>query len=349
MRCNRGPLHAAGWSVLVAAALSLAPPQDANDAATATLTYQPCEDWAFILPKETWLSAKDACGIPHAGGASGFACERTGEMALEVDTNGDGKYDERVKGAGGFAKLRGKDAEGNAIQYAVRFKFQDGGYVWSPSGVLSGKIKGQLLRLVDQNGNGEYDDYGVDAMILGASDAACFLSRVVNIDGELYSFEVDAKGTEAKVSPFAGESGELDLASKFQSKGTLISAVVQSGETSFNVADAKSGLKVPVGTYELVAGFVEKQGETCWIKKGKSRSIEVTGGSDVVVAWGGPVVAEFDYKVDGEEIRVPPEVHFYGQTGEEYHSFRPEAKSPKILVTDKATGKLVASGRFGGC
>jgi hypothetical protein len=269
-------------------------------------------------------------------------------MALEVDTNGDGKYDERVKGARGFAKLRGKDAAGNALQYAVRFKFEDG-YKWSPAGVMAGKVKGQLLRLIDQNGNGEYDDYGVDAMIVGSSEAACFLSKVVNLGGELYSFSVDAAGAKVEVAPFVGETGEIDLASQFKSNGTLVAAVVRSGEMSFDAAQAKTGLKVPAGTYELVAGFVEKAGETCWIKKGKSRPIEVAAGADVAVAWGGPIVAEFEYKVSDETITVPPDVKFYGQTGEEYHSFRPEAKSPKILVTDKATGKLVASGRFGGC
>jgi hypothetical protein len=354
MRCHPAPLHAVGWATLVAASLSLAPAalepvQDASDANSTTLTYQACEEWSFILPRETWFSAADVCGVPHAGGAKGFACEKTGTMALEVDTNGDGKLDERVKGARGFAKLRGKDAQGMPLEYAVRFKFDDDAYQWSPSGVMTGKIKGQLLRLIDQNGNGEYDDYGVDAMIVGSSEAACFLSKVVNLGGELVSFEVDAGGGKVSVAPYTGETGQIDLASQFKSNGTLIAAVIQGGGHSFNVADARNGLKVPVGTYELVAGFVQKGGETCWIKKGKSHPIEVSSGADVQVAWGGPIVAEFDYSVADEEIRVPPDVKFYGQTGEEYHSFLPEAKSPKILVTDKKTGKLVASGRFGGC
>ena len=46
---------------------------------------------------------------------------------------------------------------------------------------------------------------------------------------------------------------------------------------------------------------------------------------------------------------MPPNVSFYGTAGEEYHSFWPEAKSPKIIVTDKKTRKELTSGRFGGC
>jgi hypothetical protein len=347
LRFRHGSLLAAG----LASAVGLAnggPADDSQSDNSTTLAYQPCPEWAFVLPKETWLAADEVCGIPHSGNVKGFAVEQTGVMALEIDTNGDGELDARIKGDRGFAKLRGKDSQGNPIFYAVRFKFEER-YKWAPAGVMAGKIKGQTLRLIDQNGNGEYDDYGVDAMIVGGGNAACFLSKVVNLGGDLYDFKVSTDGSKVEVQPFAGESGVLDLASKFSSNGTLIAAVLVSGDTSFNVADGKTGMKLPVGKYELFSGFVEKAGETCWIKKGKSRPIEVASGANLTVAWGGPVFAEFGYQISGEQITVPPDVHFYGQTGEEYHSFRPEAKSPKILVTDKATGKLVASGRFGGC
>lgn len=349
MRIHRGLLPTAGLAVLTAVSFARADGDASADENATTLAYQPCPEWSFILPKETWIDAESSCGVPHARDTAGFATERTGVMALEVDTNGDGKLDEKVKGARGFAKLRGETSDGKPFSYAVRFKFEGTSYKWSAAGLMTGKIHGQTIKLIDQNGNGEYDDYGADAMIIGSSPAASFLSRVVNLGGELFDLDVTADGTKLSVKPYEGETGTLDLQSKFQSNGTLVSAVVLSGDNSFDLAGAGTGLLVPAGKYELTSGFVEKAGETCWIRRGKAATLDVRRGTKLSLEWGAAVVAEFDYKVEGDEITVQPNVAFFGQAGEEYHSFRPEAKSPKLLITDKATGKLVASGRFGGC
>ena len=49
-----------------------------------------------------------------------------------------------------------------------------------------------------------------DAMTVGASKGASFLSEVVSLDGRLYRLEVAADGTDAAVTPWEGESGKLD-------------------------------------------------------------------------------------------------------------------------------------------
>jgi hypothetical protein len=350
MRFHRGPLAAAGLLALASTPLAVAS-DDARPGADdrATLSYQAQENWSIILPRETWHAADPYCGIAHANDEQGFATEQTGVMALEIDTNGDGKLDDKVKGARGYAKLRGKTEAGDAFTYAVRFKFEGKAFKWAPSGAMVGKLKGQVFKVIDQDGDGTYDDYGIDAMVIGSTDAASFLSKVVNVGGELFELEINADGSQVTTKPYQGESGILDLASGFTSNGTLVAAVVASGDLSFNVADAALGMRVPAGSYELASGFVEKAGETVWSRRGKSTSIDVKAGETRRLEWGGPIVAEFDYKVSGETITVQPDVKFYGAFGEEYFQFWPEAKSPKILVTDKATGKLVASGRFGGC
>lgn len=348
MRFHRGAIWAAGACALAGAAFVSPTDADATASSSATLTFQAVSDWSFILPREQWFSAGDHVGAPHAGDPSGFLAEQSGVMALELDTNGDGKLDAKVKGSAGFAKLRAKSAEGKTLDYAVRIKF-DGGYKWAPSGVMSGKLLGQVVRLIDQNGNGRYDDFGQDAIAIGATSATSFLSKVVNVDGALYNIAVAADGSRIDATPYVGETGTLDLVSQYVSHGDLLSAVVVNGDLSFNLAGARSGLRVPTGKYELVSGFVKKAGETAWIKRGRATPIVVEASAPASLAWGGPVFAEFDYSRQGDTVVVSPNVAFFGQAGEEYGPFAPEAKSPKILVTDKKTGKLVASGRFGGC
>jgi hypothetical protein len=347
MRLCSGALVAAGACALAGLAF-VSPEEGAPPIQSATLTYQAVPDWSFILPREQWFSAAEHVGVPHAGDAAGFLAEQTGVMALEVDTDGDGELDAKIKGAAGFAKLRAKSAAGAQVDYAVRVKF-DGGYKWTPSGVMTGKLLGQVVRVIDQDGNGRYDDYGSDALVVGAGTAASYLSRVVNIDGALHNLTISADGARIDTTPYTGECGTLDLASKFASRGELLSAVVKNGELSFNLAAARSGMLVPVGKYEFSVGFVKKAGETAWIKRGRSSPLVVEAAALTALEWGGPVFAEFDYSKQGDTVVVSPNVAFYGQAGEEYGPFAPEAKSPKILVTDKKTGKLVASGRFGGC
>ena len=348
MRRAHGPLRTLGLAALLGTSAAALAADEGSSNETATLSYQALPKWSLILPKESWKNADEYCGVPHAGDPGGFAVEQSGLMALEVDTNGDGELDQKIKGAQGFARLRGKDEDGEAFEYAVRFRY-DGGYRWSPGGAMVGKLRGQTIRLIDQNGDGTYDQAGVDALIVGASDAASFLSSVVNLDGELWNLEVSPNGGRASVTPFEGETGTLDLASGFRSQGALASAVVKARELSFELAGAPNGLKVPAGTYELAYGFAVRAGETVHIGKGKTKPIDVRAGEKAELGWGGPIVAEFDYRVRGETITVQADVKFFGKAGEEYVQFKPDAKSPKILVSEKSTGKLLASGRFGGC
>jgi hypothetical protein len=339
----RGSLLTVGLVALSGAAFA-----GTEGAEEATLSYQAFQKWPFILPNETWRRADDYCGVSHAGDPEGFRAEQTGVMALEVDTNGDGKLDDRIKGAYGYTKLRGRDDDGERFTYAVRFKYE-AGYRWSSSCAMVGKLKGQTFKLIDQNNNGSFNDYGTDAMVIGATDAASYLSRVVNLDGELFGLEVSADGAKIGLTPYEGEIGTINLQTGFESRGKLTAAIVKDGDLSFNLAGEPHGMKVPAGKYRLVSGFAERAGETVWIRGGKSRPMEVRAENSFDLEWGGPVVAEFTYNVRGDEINVPANVSFFGAAGEEYYQFKPNAKSPKILVKDANTGKLLESGRFGGC
>jgi len=254
-----------------------------------------------------------------------------------------------VNGVKGAVTLRGKNAEGKPFSYPIRLQNDGHKWTWSVNGVLSTSFKNREILVFDQNQNGRYDDYGQDAMIVGGGESACFLSRVINVGGDLFQFEITSDGRSAKISPFVGETGELDLVKQYSSNGKLVAAVVKSGDTSFNVAASTEPLKVPAGSYALAAGYTARGTESVWIKTGKMQPLEVKAGERSSRAWGAPVSAEFEYSISGDTITVPPDVKFFGSAGEEYHTFKPNAKSPKIIVVDKSTRKELTSGRFGGC
>jgi hypothetical protein len=315
----------------------------------AKLSYTPLKNWKIVLPAERWTNAEEGINVPHFG-VEGFKAEKVGQLKLGVDTNGDGSLDKDVKGSSGFLKLQNRES-GETFQYAIRVRFEGDNFQYSTGCAMSGKVGGVLIKLIDQNHNGRYDDFGKDAMIVGSGKGASLLSRVVNLDGVLYGLSVTPDGRQVECTPYTGETGQLDVSSRFESNGKLIAAVFgkDTGDVYFNPARSKKPLLVPVGEYEFVAGYVAQGAETVKMRGGKMTPLSVKPGGTRTVEWGGPLVAEFDFRKEDEEVIVQPNVAFYGRMGEEYHTFTPNAKSPKIIVTDKRTRKEVASGRFGGC
>jgi hypothetical protein len=229
---------------------------------------------------------------------------------------------------------------------------QSGGWKFAASGVMAGKIKGVEIRLIDQDTNGKYDDYGKDAMIVGNGNAACFLSRVVNLGGSLYNLEVSADGAEVSVTPFAGEAGTLNLSSSFQTQGTLESAVVQStsGDYSFNLADQKKGMLVPAGEYRIEYGTVMSGSESVRIRAGKMQPLAVKAGETIAPQWGGPLEGKFTWTHENGILTIKPENLFYfGKAGEEYFNWKPDGQPPTFVVKDAKTGREILEARFGGC
>jgi hypothetical protein len=346
IHCPLGLLSAAGALLLGFSGAAIA---HEDEKETATFAYKSYPKWTINLPKETFSPIAAEIPIGSAGG-TGFHAEMDG-TALAVDTNADGKVDTKAKGVASFMTLKGKNAGGREFQYSVRLVNQSG-WKFAASGVMAGKVKGVQLRLIDQNNNGKYNDVGEDAMIVGQGDAACFLSRVVNLDGELYSIEVGEDGSQVSATPFTGESGTLNLDGSFTTQGILGSAVVKStnNDLSFNLASEKKGLVVPAGDYVLTYGTVTAGAETVRIRAGKMKPITVAAKATATPAWGGPIKAEFTWShQDGVLTIRPQDLFFFGAAGEEYYDWKPDGQPPTFVVKDAKTGRELLKARFGGC
>ena len=343
-------MRASQSTLLGLGVLGLATGLAAQDPASlgADLSFKALKKWSFNLPAETWTAVNGSVPIAHQNGA-GFEAHMDGlALALNVDTDGDGKTDKTVKGAKGYLVFKSKDADGEAFSYAVRFRAERKAYQFSSSGVMRGRLEGVGIQLIDQNNNGVYNEIGVDAMVVGKSSSASFLSKVVNLKGTLYEITVSADGKRIDATAFTGEAGTLDLESAFKAKGKLLSAVVKSadGQSSFEVSGDK--LEVPVGEYNLAYGLIGKQNETVQVKQGKMSALDVQANRVTTQKWGGPVMADFTFGHSGENVTIEPRaLAYYGQAGEEYHNFQPMAKSPKFFVYDERTEKLLKTGRFG--
>ena len=219
-----------------------------------------------------------------------------------------------------------------------------------PAKIAVGTIHGTTVTVMDIDGDGKWNQIGKDMMVIGRDTAATYVSKVASLGGKLYTLEVAEDGKSVTTSPFTGPTGTLDLKSEFRCFGTLDALVLhdEKQQSWFNLAGHKAET-LPAGKYTITFGLARKDKELARIGQGKMPPIVVTNGGNHVVKWGSTVTAEFDYVLDKGEVTVQPDLRFFGRGGEEYLNFQPNLKSPKFLVYDAKTKKLVASGRFGGC
>jgi len=310
------------------------------------LKYRVYRDWKITLPAETLTPIGKKVAFPQSC-QQAFAVKLNG-TALAVDTDGDGTSDVLVRGKQGTVTLRGKTKSGDKFTYAMRLR-NAGGWKFVAGGAMVGKIGGQKIQLIDQNGNGRYNEFGKDAMIVGRRDEACFLSEVIAVNGKLLKLEIQPDGTSLKTTPYTGPAGTLDITSRYETDGRLISGIVASVDGKYSFELSRKPSLVPAGEYLLYGGRVALGRNAVQIAKGNSSTFKVADGKTFRLAWGGPINISFTFERGGGKVRFSPElVSYHGQAGEHYVGWKPFGGSPEFQVTDLITGQRIAKAIFGG-
>ena len=315
----------------------------ATKAGTSTLKYRAYRKWGFELPAEKFAPVGKGFQLSEALGKD-FAAAPQG-TSLQIDSDGDGTFDVTAEGPEATITLTGTEGR----RYAVRLIDQQG-WRYAPGGVLTGKILGERIQLIDQNLDGDYTDVGEDAIIVGRGKIASFLSQVISIDGALVELTVSSDGTHVDYRPYEGPTGTLKLG-PCETKAKVLSAVVRStdGRFCFDMAADQEGLVVPAGTYQLLRGAIGLGENRVDMVTGRSKSFAVTSGGTKELSWGGPVAAEFAYQRSGGELNLSPDqVWYYGKAGETYTGWNPLGKSPQFVVRNKKTGREIAQAYFPG-
>ena len=329
----------------LAASLAVAPL-----AAQHTVALQPkaLRNWDLVLPAPAQREVAGGIAVAHGGT---FAAQTEGEL-LRADLDGDGVMEAQVEGETGFLTLRSAGPDGAEYRYSVRLERRPmQPWTWTTGGGMAGELDGTPVLFLDQNLDGDYSDFGEDAVVVGQDHAASFLSRVISVNGSLFAIELAADGTSLRYAPYEGPSGTLDLLESFTAKAKLDAAVVVNADASlsFSLARARGGLVVPAGEYRLHSGRLALGESSAVIGAGASKPILVPAGRRVAPAWGGPVRAEFAVQRQGDAISFAPwDIWFYGALGEEYTNFLPLGESPLFTVKERATGEPLVYARFPG-
>lgn len=313
------------------------------DSRLVELTPKVHRSWKFRLPEETWAPVGPIINLEDSLGRK-FKTSPKG-TGLQIDLDGDGSFDTTVEGQSGFVVLKGEKAK-----YALRLRNQ-GRWECAPSSSMQGKIGDTRVRIVDLNGNGRFDDYGQDALLIGRNRSGSFLSRVAALpDGSLHEIEVAPHGRSLLTKPYSGDMGELKL--DWPNQGKIMRVVLNSadGRYSFEMSGAVAkSVKVPEGDYIFHSALVGLSDRRVSVDRGMAEPVEVDARNPAIMELGGPIRAEFGYARRGREFQFDPyDIAYFGRGGERYFAWTPDGKSPRIVMRAKKTGREIAQSWFPG-
>ena len=230
--------------------------------------------------------------------------------------------------------------------------------------VSKGKLRGADVVVHDVNGNGAFNDFGIDCLVTGKGKTLKVqaLSRYVDLDGHFFELKIEANGRTLRTKPYDGPLGAVRL----EWKGGLTPAFLNcsgSGEDStyyFDLMQAKDkAMWVVPGALTFQHGYIiEGRGDkanTIWITRGRSGVLNVQ--PSALTAWkmggagdeGFTFVFKATVKKDGatESILIPAkEVKIFGAFGEQYESPMMGPPLPTITVRKAKDGPVVATGKM---
>lgn len=204
------------------------------------------------------------------------------------------------------------------------YEFRRGGY-WEAK--LPDK-KGESIKIVDENSNGWFNDYGHDIIVVG-SKGPTFLSKMIILSGRLYHMKVAPSGAKVWLREYAGDTGGIDVVSEFQAPTgcKLASVVIQAegGGPSFDVVPSarragrkvKAVMNVPAGKYVVIDGALIKGRSNYRILQGFMEPFEIKKGETMVLEWGKPM--KLEYLAEGLKFGISiRDCGIYGSAGELY-------------------------------
>ena len=275
-------------------------------------------------------------GLPHAGNDKAGKPRppilgRFVQDHIWIDFDGDGKQDlDEVRriNSDGWSDVFSCELfydDGTSGKYSFRMKtiVEKEKYALVRAVAHTFEYNGKAITLLDDDGNGKYNDAGRDTVFVDGQPA-CLLGKHMYLGDTLVEIIVHASGSTVEVRPAAKDLvlGAIDPFSKYEqpqkAENLKIHTLIFCGpQGSFAFDETHRLLKVPADAYDLTFGLFERANETMYVKKGEKTSFNVTGNVVTQIKWGGKVKVKFTLNSDGEEVTVSAP-HFIGQLTEEY-------------------------------
>ncbi len=290
------------------------------------------------------LTGMLAAGSKLILGSEADVTVRVSPDQLQIDASGDGKFDTVIGKNGGTCWLKLKSAGGEPYNYALAFMKSGKDWAVKSASYAAGMIEGEIVTVADENANGRFSDQGIDSLSVGNTKLRAFLGKVISIDSKLYEFEMDTTGEAARMRPYTGPLGVLDVQSGFSGKARITSAIVSSESCSFNLAAMRKGSPVPAGNYRLVhARLAAAKKLEIDVLGNPESTIRLDDGGLCSMEWGAPLTMDFTSAASGNEMHIYQDhIYFYGKAGEVYFiQNESSVPPPKAQVRAKGLPRIL--------
>lgn len=313
---------------------------------TIPLKPRTLREGSWTLPAPVQRRVSGAFRFEGPGGLE-FPCELEGQT-LRIDADGDGTLESVVESPKGRVTFRAQLPDGSRWRYSISLENREG-WTYRPDGYMTGRLGNQVVRFIDQNLNGRFDDIGEDAVIVGRELYASFLGKTLAVRDSLFDIEVSPDGTSLRATPHEGPRGTLDPVSQFATKGKLLSVVVRSVDGQHSFQFSRRPLTVPAGRYELHSGHLGLGRNRARFTRGEMPVFEVAEGKSVTLSLGEPVKIDFKFVRQPRRVIVTPQLVAYrGRGGEVYDTWSPFGGSPSFSIQDRDSGEELSRAIFGG-
>lgn len=278
-------------------------------------------------------------GLPHDGTGADKrpypalmgAYKRAGAQGfLWLDLNADGKQDPAealpVKDGQELGPFRWEahydDGTSGPYLFKLKHSGEAGHFTVLRAQGKQARFKQHAVVLLDENGNGRYDDLGQDAVLVQGQPIT-FLSRQLYLGDDLFELLVHPAGQTLELRPLPKtEMGEVNLFHMYRpaQKSEALrfhTLIVQGRDGAFSFDDQIKSRMLPAGAYDLVFGLLERGTERVILKRGERTSFTVEPGKIATPAWGGPVAGKLNLESDGKVVKVHKPL-FMGQGSEIY-------------------------------
>lgn len=201
--------------------------------------------------------------------------------------------------------------------------------------LVRGEVRGHTVEIHDVDGNGSFNDFGRDAIVVGKGRDVQVepLSKFVNLGGHFYELRVEANGRTVRSKPYDGALAAVKLDYKGNKKPANL-LVQGAGTEATYVVDLMAALDSPIWvvptTFRIVSGYISEgkgdRRDTIQITPGRSGTWEVQAGSLETIELGGAgqgfrlhATPETRTEKGNQIVYVPgTSVKIYGAGGEEY-------------------------------
>jgi len=302
---------------------------EAEKPVEATLTYS--EDWAVLSaintpdPKTPQIN-NNYIPLPNPQVAQGFRCNAEPDKC-RLDVDGDGEYDTDLRAKENFQTFNIEYASGLKMPYRMRIFYQgttsSGRKNWQfqRACFMTAKTPIETFTFIDDDNNGNFGDYGKDAILIGKGERmAVPFSSVILVKGKFYNISVrtldelpagrdkikNYSGMIVSLTPYTGDSGKIDLVKNLTPPEEKPSAIIIKGGEDMYFSLTDKPTEVPIGEYFLVSAIF---GKRCRARSSEQPLCTVEKGGLAAPKWGGPFKLKISpYCEKGGEVTMvtPP-------------------------------------------